>query len=262
MALLQHTVNPFNGVVITAGELPADREEFAARLAHSLAEWSRRGHALVWLELPITHADLIPAATAQGFRFHHSTEESLTLTYRLQPEALIPGFATHFIGAGGVVLTEDRELLVVNERHRRDKSRPYWKLPGGALQPGEHLAEAVLREVMEETGVRAEFDALVCFRHWHNYRFGKSDIYFVCRLRALSRTITIQLDEIEEARWMAVDEYLGSEYVGDFNKRIVAAALDSPGIPLTWVDGYADRRAYEFFVPGGVPITPNPLLNL
>lgn len=262
MEFLQHEVNPFNGVVITTAALPDDAVEFSARLAHSLVEWTAQGRALIWLDLPIARADLVPLATGQGFRFHHTTEESLTLTYRVQSEALIPGFATHFIGAGGVVLTPERELLVVNERHRRDKSRPYWKLPGGALHPGEHLAEGVIREVMEETSVQAKFEALVCFRHWHNYRFTKSDIYFVCRLSAASRDITVQPQEIDEACWMPVDEYLANEYVGDFNKRVVAAAVNSPGIPLTWVDGYADRRSYEFFVPGGIPITPNPLLNL
>ena len=36
-------------------------------------------------------------------------------------------------------------------------------------------------------------------RHWHGYRYGKSDIYFVCRLSALSEEVTMQAEEIEEA---------------------------------------------------------------
>jgi len=59
------------------------------------------------------------------------------LTKRLEEDALIPEYATHYIGAGGVVLNENRELLVVSELHRRSES-PYYKLPGGALHPGEH----------------------------------------------------------------------------------------------------------------------------
>src|SRR5690606_3976311 len=132
--------------------------------------------------------------------------------------------------AGGVVINARQELLVVSERHRRDQSRPYYKLPGGALHPGEHLAEAVVREVFEETGVRARFESLVCFRHWHGYRYGKSDIYFICRLSPLSEEIAIQPDEIEESLWMPVQSYLDSEYVSIFNKQIVRAALESPGV--------------------------------
>ena len=57
--------------------------------------------------------------------------------------------------------------------------------------------------MLEETGVRAEFESIACFRHWHGYRYGKSDIYFVGRLRPLSREITMQADEIQECLWLA-----------------------------------------------------------
>jgi 8-oxo-dGTP pyrophosphatase MutT (NUDIX family) len=146
------------------------------------------------------------------------------------------------------VLNDRQELLVVCERHRRT-SKPYYKLPGGALQPGEHLVDAVLREVLEETGVHARFEALVCLRHWHGYRYGKSDIYFVCRLSPLSQDLTMQAEEIEECLWMPVAEYFDSDLVSPFNKRIVHAALNSHGVSPEWIDGYADPARYEFFMP-------------
>ena len=87
-----------------------------------------------------------------------------------------------------------------------------------------------MREVLEETGVQTKFEALVCFRHWHGYRYGKSDIYFVCRLSPLSEEVTMQAEELEECLWMPVADYFGSELVSVFNKRIVRAALASPGV--------------------------------
>jgi ADP-ribose pyrophosphatase YjhB (NUDIX family) len=48
--------------------------------------------------------------------------------------------------------------------------QPYYKLPGGALRPGEPLVDAVMREVLEETGVSAQFGSLVCLRYRHGYR--------------------------------------------------------------------------------------------
>lgn len=251
MQTLAHTVNQFRGVVVDTEQLPTDPDEFAARLAHSLQEWAETGLLTVWMDLPTARARLIPAAVEAGFTFHHTDETALTLTYRIRPEALIPTFATHYIGAGGVVLNARQELLVVSERHRRDTSRPYYKLPGGALHPGEHLAEAVIREVFEETGVRAKFESLVCFRHWHGYRYGKSDIYFICRLSALSEEIAIQIDEIDESIWMPVESYLASEYVSVFNKQVVRAAIENPGVVPTWIDGYSDPSRYEFFMPNG-----------
>ena len=139
---------------------------------------------------------------------------------------------------------------MVCERHRNPGQPPFYKLPGGALHPGEHVEDAVIREVLEETGVRTKFDALVCFRHWHGYRYGKSDIYFVCRLHPLSEDITMQEEEIEDCRWLPVDDFLGSEEISVFNKSIVTAALDSEGVTPTVIPGFDDGTR-EFFMPRG-----------
>ena len=170
------------------------------------------------------------------------------MTLRLQDGAFIPPYATHYIGAGGVVLNDRNELLVVSEKHRRSEV-PYYKLPGGALRAGEHLADAVIREVFEETGIRTRFDSLACFRHWHGYRYGKSDIYFICRLSPLNHEVSTQEEEIEECLWMPVDEYLSSESVGSFNKRVVEAAIAGPGFDRTAIEGYSDPERHEVFMP-------------
>ena len=116
------------------------------------------------------------------------------------------------------------------------------KLPGGALRQGEHLIEAVEREVLEETGVHSRFESVVCFRHWHGYRYGKSDIYFVCRLRPLSSEITMQTEEIQECLWMPVGEFLEEETVSEFNKWIVRAGVASPGYGSRRGRGVLRRR--------------------
>ncbi len=183
-----------------------------------------------------------------GFGFHHSQDGYLMMTLLLQEGAFVPYYATHYIGAGGVVINARQEILVVCERFRSN-SRPYYKLPGGALHPGEHLVDGVVREVREETGVEAKFESLACFRHWHGYRYGKSDMYFVCRLSPLSEEIVMDTHEIEECKWMPVAEYLESELVGLFNRRIVRAAINTPGIPSVWVEGYSDSTKHEFFFP-------------
>lgn len=247
--ILAYEVNRFNGVEIRSDLLPRHTDGFRRILTDSLEYWRSQGHSLVWLEIPIELARFIPAATAAGFIFHHSTERSLTLLSAIDGRATVPTYATHYVGVGGVVLNDCRELLVVSEWHRRDRSQPYYKLPGGALHPGEHLIDGVIREILEETGVQAQFEALVCFRHWHGYRWDKSDIYFICRLAAKSGKITLQDGEIEEALWMPVDAYLSSEYASVFNKRVVRAAMESPGISPEAIEGYSDPARFEFFMP-------------
>ena len=251
METLEFSTNPFGGVTVDPLGLPEDPQRFRTQLAHSIDQWTADGYKVAWVELPITRAALIPVAVEAGFEFHHSGETYLMMTFPLVEGAFVPPYATHYIGVGAVVLSDARELLVVSERYRMGGGRgPGYKLPGGALQPGEHLVDAVVREVGEETGIKVRFDYLVCFRHWHGYRYGKSDIYFVCRLSPLTHEITMQEEEIAECLWMPVDQFLEDPGIGRFNQTIVRAALDSPGIIPASVDGYGDPARFEFFMPG------------
>jgi ADP-ribose pyrophosphatase YjhB (NUDIX family) len=56
------------------------------------------------------------------------------------------------------VLVEDGRILLVQQRV--DATRD-WSLPGGKLQVGESLADCVVREVREETGLHVAVDRLL-----------------------------------------------------------------------------------------------------
>ena len=58
-----------------------------------------------------------------------------------------------------------------------------WKMVTGLVEVGEDITAAAEREVLEETGVRAAFDAVLAFRQAHGFAFGKSDFFFVVALR-------------------------------------------------------------------------------
>lgn len=262
MKVLSSTTNAFDGVVVDPKALPMHPEAFRQALSDSLDVWVEQGLKVVWLKVPITKANLIPIAVDTGFVFHHSGQDYLMLTHQLVSGAFVPPYATHYVGAGGVVLNDKQELLVVWERVHRRRGRCYYKLPGGALHQGEHLVDGIIREIHEETGILTQFESLVCFRHWHGYRFGKSDLYFVCRLSSLTEDIEVQTEEIAASLWMPLEDYLASGYVGIFNKRIVQAALNGSNLLApVWIKGYQSEPAErEVFMPPGphvlLPVRP------
>ena len=57
------------------------------------------------------------------------------------------------VGVGAVVIDAGRVLLV---QRGQEPSKGNWSLPGGMLELGESLHEGVIREVQEETGLKAE----------------------------------------------------------------------------------------------------------
>lgn len=61
------------------------------------------------------------------------------------------------VSAYGIV-ADQRGILL---SHWRDGVRSGWTLPGGGLEPGEHPADAVVREVAEETGYRVVVEDLL-----------------------------------------------------------------------------------------------------
>ena len=59
----------------------------------------------------------------------------------------------------GAVAIDDGRLLLI--RRGTDPGRGRWTLPGGRVDPGETVQEAVVRELLEETGVEAVVTGLV-----------------------------------------------------------------------------------------------------
>jgi ADP-ribose pyrophosphatase YjhB (NUDIX family) len=57
------------------------------------------------------------------------------------------------VGVGALVFRRDRILMA---QRGKPPLQGWWSLPGGALEVGESLKDAVRREVLEETGLEVE----------------------------------------------------------------------------------------------------------
>jgi 8-oxo-dGTP pyrophosphatase MutT (NUDIX family) len=117
------------------------------------------------------------------------------------------------VSAGGVVYRRrgggfEVALISVGEQGR-------WQLPKGLVGRGETPQEAALREVAEETGLACEVVAeLERVEYWYFSKGGARRVRFhkfvhFYLMRYLSGDVSGHDDEVNEARWVALEEAEG-----------------------------------------------------
>ena len=104
------------------------------------------------------------------------------------------------------IILHSRHILLVKAR---DKSN--WQLPGGRLEPGETPAQAVIREVREETGLSARVGRLT-----GRYRREDGSVVRVYAVRARGKLAGAR-EEIVEQRWVRIR--VAKEMVGQHTRR-------------------------------------------
>lgn len=129
------------------------------------------------------------------------------------------------IGVGAVVVDGGRVVLV---KRASEPLKGEWSLPGGAVEIGETLADAVVREVWEETGLEVRVGPVVeVLDRVHRSADGRVEFHFVIvdylctprggRLAAGS--------DAEDARWASIDE-LGAYRVNDAATAVIVKGLE------------------------------------
>jgi len=230
--MIQVADDRYNGYILSCSNKQLDLDEaFKSALKDVIEDAKNKQKALLWLDLTVEQASYIAIALTLGFEFHNCEAKRTTLTYRIQEDTYVPVSPSHTIGVGAVVINKNNELLMVRDRIHNNHS--IYKLPGGMLEHAQCLEEGVVREVWEETGVKAKLIKMVSLLNSHPYRFNKSNMYIVFQLEALTTEINvIDTHEIEEAIWMPLSEFFAHTEMSEFQKDLVNKALQCDGLKL------------------------------
>ncbi len=107
-----------------------------------------------------------------------------------------------YAAAGVVPVRGDGQILLID--HYRFQTDPRgWDLPAGKIEVGESPAEAVARELREETGHRA--GEIVALGHYHPSNGSSNQVFHLFAARGVTRTGEIEdTNEVLGLRWFTL----------------------------------------------------------
>ncbi|ARC90522.1 ADP-ribose pyrophosphatase [Rhodovulum sp. MB263] len=135
-----------------------------------------------------------------------------------------PSIPERPIPAAIAVVIRARQVLLVRRANPPDAGR--WGFPGGKIDRGETVTEAALRELAEETGIRAEpLRVLTALDAFDRDASGALRSHFIliallCRWTAGE---PVAGDDALEARWVDLDTFADTELALSLDVAEVAA---------------------------------------
>lgn len=153
-------------------------------------------------------------------------------------------------GVAGLVLDDSGRLLL---QRRSDTGQ--WALPGGALDPGEAPAQAVVREVHEETGLLVRPRRLVGVMGPHRIVYPHGDqlevtaSVFVCAM--VAGTLRPLDGESTELAFHALDEVPDAPFLRPYPLPALLAVTE--GAWFDWREEWLD--GYEGTAPADYPVS-------
>jgi len=113
------------------------------------------------------------------------------------------------------IIRHGNKILLVNTR-----SSGKWFFPGGEVEVGEKLEDAIKREFLEETGIEVEVGKFLTFREcffyydpldkaWQNYAF-----FFFCKPKTfdLTEEYQVEFDEAEKPEWVEINKLTRDDF--------------------------------------------------
>ncbi|MGX7952346.1 RNA pyrophosphohydrolase [Tsuneonella sp. HG249] len=141
----------------------------------------------------------------------------------------------------GVMLVNAEGKAFVGRRID-NKEGDWWQMPQGGVDPGEDLSDAALRELAEETGVRAVMVSIIgrleepirydlpeelVGKLWGGKYRGQEQVWFLARFSGCDADVNLEAHdppEFCEYRWVDPEEL--PELIVPFKKRVYRTVLE------------------------------------
>jgi 8-oxo-dGTP pyrophosphatase MutT (NUDIX family) len=183
-----------------------DKADAAGRLSRDLREVSEDAAGLQHAEVVRVYdtEGLGYGALAQRFGLSKSRIQQIIKAHKAADEdwerLTEPSTAPEPVPVVAAIVTSARGVLI---GHRHD-GKPPWTFIAGKIEPGESPADAAVREVKEETGLRIRAGGIIG-RRVHP-RTGRPMVYMAARPTHGTDVFVGDEEELAEVRWVSLAE--------------------------------------------------------
>lgn len=127
-------------------------------------------------------------------------------------------------GVAGLIIKDNKVLLTIRGKEPR---KGLWGIPGGVVELGETLVEAVKREIFEETGLQVEpLELITVFDSISRDDAGRVRYHYVL-FEYLCEYVSGDImagDDAPDARWVSLDD-LDSLPIMESTRRFIERTL-------------------------------------
>ena len=114
-----------------------------------------------------------------------------------------------------IIKNEDNEILLL----RRNKPGGWFTLPGGTVEEGETVIQALEREITEETGLKLKIRSPIWV--WQSNHIGKDLLGIVFNIAEIVQKDTkiVLAPEHDKYQWFSYDELIKDDSVDPYIKK-------------------------------------------
>jgi len=126
----------------------------------------------------------------------------------------------HIVAVNALIKNKNKNKFLIVKRQKNEIAYPgKWAFPGGKVEKGQNVLEALKREVLEEVGLEIEDSR----RFLNDFTFLRPDghnvIGFVFEVIAKSDNVKLA-DEFDDFKWVSPEEFKDLDFIQGMDNEV------------------------------------------